>query len=318
MAGNAIAMKHAPNVPQCADAIEKIVLEAGLPKGLLVNLRISHDEIPSLIGNELISAVTFTGSTRAGRIIAALSGKHLKKCVLELGGSDPFIVLADADIGQAARIGAASRLLNAGQSCIAAKRFIVERAVADDFLDALITELKAAVIGDPMDPKTTVGPLARQDLRDALHDQVLRSIQQGSNCLIGGDLLQRAGWYYPVTLLTEVKSGTAAWEEELFGPVAVVRVVENADEALAAANDSPYGLGAAVFTRDLDRIKAWSADLHAGAVFFNGMVKSDPRLPFGGVKRSGYGRELGKLGILEFVNQKTVWIALGLVPNGPS
>jgi succinate-semialdehyde dehydrogenase/glutarate-semialdehyde dehydrogenase len=309
MAGNAVALKHAPNVPGCALAIESLCREAGLPEGLLVNLFAEHDQIAAIIATDSVAAVSFTGSTRAGAIVAELAGRNLKKCVLELGGSDPFVVLADGDIEAAARAGSASRLLNSGQSCIAAKRFIVEEAAADAFLGHLQAELEQAVLGEPLEPSTTIGPLARADLRDALHEQVQQSVQAGARCRMGGFIPKQPGWYYPVTLLTEVGPGMAAWEEELFGPVAAVRVVADADAALRAANDTSYGLGAAVYTSDTDRIAAWSAALEAGAVFFNGMVKSDPRLPFGGIKRSGFGRELGAQGIREFVNEKTVWIA---------
>jgi len=309
MAGNAVALKHAPNVPGCALAIENLCREAGLPDGLLVNLFAEHEQIGAIIATDSIAAVSFTGSTRAGATVAKLAGQHLKKCVLELGGSDPFVVLADGDLKAAARVGSASRLLNSGQSCIAAKRFIVEEPAAEAFLRYLETELDQAVVGNPLDPATTIGPLAREDLRDALHEQVEQSVRAGAHCLMGGFIPEQPGWYYPVTLLTEVGPGMAAWEEELFGPVAAVRVVADADAALRAANDTSYGLGAAVYTADSERIREWSRSLNAGAVFFNGMVKSDPRLPFGGVKRSGFGRELGAQGIREFVNQKTVWVA---------
>lgn len=309
MAGNAVALKHAPNVPACASAIEALCTEAGLPEGLLVNLYAEHAQIEAIIGTASIAAVSFTGSTRAGALVAAAAGRQLKKCVLELGGSDAFVVLEDADIELAAEVGAASRLLNSGQSCIAAKRFIVVEAVAEAFLASLERRLREAVVGDPLDPDTTVGPLAREDLRTTLDLQVQGSIRAGANCIMGGSIPKQDGWFYPVTLLTQVRPGMAAWEEELFGPVAVARVVPDAEAALSAANDTPYGLGAAVFTAEAERIRAWSGALKAGAVFFNGMVKSDPRLPFGGIKRSGYGRELGPQGIREFVNEKTVWIA---------
>ena len=309
MAGNAVALKHAPNVPDCAQAVLDLFTEADLPSGLFANLRASHDTIEALIGHEVIEAVTFTGSTRAGAIVAGLAGKHLKKTVLELGGSDPFVVLADADVEEAARVGCASRLLNAGQSCIAAKRFIVERAVAERFSTALLAQLDKAVVGDPMAPNTTVGPLAREDLRDTLHQQVCESVNGGARLLRGGVLPSVPGGSAPVTLITDVAPGMPAWSDELFGPVAVVRVVENENEALSAANDTLFGLGGAVFTSDPERADRWCKDLEAGAVFINGMVKSDPRLPFGGIRRSGYGRELGALGIREFVNQKTFWVA---------
>lgn len=317
MAGNAVLLKHAPNVPGCANAIADLFGESGALKSLVANLRISAEQTHALIASAEVAAVTLTGSTAAGESVAEIAGCNLKKVVLELGGSDPFIVLHDADLPAAARAGAQSRLLNSGQSCIAAKRFIVVEEAADMFIDHLRRELSEAPVGDPLAPNTRVGPLARRDLRDALHEQVLASVDAGARLMMGGEPMDRDGWFYPVTLLTEVGPGMPAWDEELFGPVAAVRVVADADAALAAANDSEYGLGAAVFTADVGMAERMARDLQAGAVFVNGMVKSDPRLPFGGIKRSGYGRELSWHGIREFVNTKTVWALDPTVTQGP-
>jgi succinate-semialdehyde dehydrogenase / glutarate-semialdehyde dehydrogenase len=317
MAGNAVLMKHAPNVPGCANAIEDLVNGVGALEGLLTNLRLSIEQTHALIGRPEVAAVTLTGSTRAGASVAETSGSNLKKVVLELGGSDPFIVLQDADLARAARIGTASRLLNSGQSCIAAKRFIVVESVADAFVEHLSRALSEAHVGDPLSPNTQVGPMARSDLRDALHAQVRASVDAGAVAEFGGDIPDGTGWFYPVTLLTNVGPGMPAWDEELFGPVAAVRVVRDTKEAINTANDSEYGLGAAVFTADMALASEMAHRLRAGAVFINGMVKSDPRLPFGGIKRSGYGRELSWHGIREFVNTKTVWVHDPTVTQAP-
>lgn len=306
MAGNAFLLKHAPNTPDCADAIEGI-LAAALPNGLAANLRVGVDRVTDLVADPRIAAVTLTGSTRAGESIAALAGRHLKKSVLELGGSDPFVVLVDADLERAAETAAASRLLNSGQSCIAAKRIIVVEDVAARFMAAFEARLLAAVVGDPADPTTTVGPLARADLREALHRQVTTSVGQGAVLRFGGQIPGGSGWFYPVSLLTEVGPGMPVWDEEVFGPVAAVRIVPGEEAAIAAANDTAYGLGASLCSGDTARAAELASRIEAGALFVNGPVKSDPRLPFGGIKRSGYGRELSWHGIREFVNQKTVW-----------
>jgi len=298
MAGNAVLLKHAPGVQGLAGDIEALVAQV-LPPGLLVNLRVDEARVGGLIEDPRVAAVTLTGSTRAGAAVAARAGAALKKSVLELGGSDPFVVLEDADLDAAARAGAASRLLNAGQSCIAAKRFIVVASVAEAFLARLLEHFRAA----------TIAPMAREDLRAALHAQVLDAVAAGGRCVLGGTLPDGPGWHYPPTVLVDIGPGMRAWEEELFGPVAAVRVVADAEAAIEAANDSTYGLGASVWTADPQAARGWVQRLDAGCVFINGMVKSDPRLPFGGVKRSGWGRELGRLGILEFVNARTVWIA---------
>ncbi len=309
-AGNAALLKHAPSVPGCALALEKLYRDAGYPEDLFRNLFIDVEATGDLIDNPLVRAVSLTGSVRAGRSVAARAGAAIKKCVLELGGSDPSLILADADLDAAVSSCAAGRLLNAGQSCIAAKRFIVVDAVREAFTEKLLARMRAATMGDPTEPGTELGPLARIDLRDILHDQVRRSMDAGATLLLGGEVPDRAGWWYPATVLTDVQEGMAAYQEEIFGPVSTIIPVADADEAIRVANDTRFGLGASVYTSDLGRGEHIAADLiDAGNCFVNGMVKSDPRLPFGGVKESGYGRELSPLGILEFTNLKTVWIA---------
>jgi succinate-semialdehyde dehydrogenase/glutarate-semialdehyde dehydrogenase len=308
MAGNGLLLKHAPQVQGCAEATVRVWREAGLPEGLAANLRLSDGDVATLIGDRRIAAVTLTGSTRAGRQVAAVAGAALKKTVLELGGSDPFIVLDDADLDRAADVGVASRLLNCGQSCIAAKRFIVQRSVLDPFTDRVQARLRDTRVGPPRDPRTQMGPMARADLRAALQQQVDHSVENGAVVLCGGQPLPGEGWFYPPTLLTNVGPGQQAWEDELFGPVATIHAVDSVDEAIAAANDTPHGLGASLWTRRTHGLEALIGRIDAGAVFVNGMVKSDPRLPFGGIKASGWGRELGTLGLMEFVNRRTVWV----------
>jgi len=307
LAGNSILLKHAPNAPRCAEAIES-VCAATLPRDVLVNVFAPVSAIPSLIADRRIAGVTLTGSTRAGRSVAELCGRALKPSVLELGGSDPFVVLADADLDLAARTGATARLQNNGQSCIAAKRFIVHRAVANEFVERFRGELAAARVGDPRDPSTTVGPLARRDLRDALAAQVDASVAAGARCLLGGATPGGPGFFYPPTLLVDPTDDMPAWSEETFGPVAVVRVVDSDDEAVRVANHSHYALGAALFTSDLDRGAVLAEKLRGGAVFVNAMVRSDPRLPFGGNDESGWGRELGRDGMRSFTRTRSVWI----------
>ncbi|SCF58991.1 NAD-dependent succinate-semialdehyde dehydrogenase [Streptomyces sp. Cmuel-A718b] len=300
-AGNGTLLKHANNVPQCALAVEEIVRKAGAPGGLCRTLLIKVDQVAGLIADPRVAAVTLTGSTEVGAIVASRAAAVLKKQVLELGGSDPFVVLADADIAQAAATAVKARYVNA-------KRFIVEEAVADEFAAAFTAAAAALKVGDPTDPDTAIGPMARANLRDTLHDQVRRTVDAGAVLVLGGKVPDGPGCYYPPTVLDHVRPGMAAFDEETFGPVAAITRVTSADDAITLANQTEYGLGAALWTSDLDRAQRFARVLDAGAVFINGMVASDPRLPFGGIKRSGYGRELGAEGIREFVNTKTVWI----------
>ena len=309
MAGNAAMLKHASNVPRCALTIEEIFRDAGFPRGLFATVLVGSSAVASLIADRRIAAVTLTGSDRAGSQVAERAGRELKKTVLELGGSDPFIVLADADVAIAAKTAAEARLVNSGQSCIAAKRFIVVEAVADRFLDRFTHELRSRRVGDPLARETQVGPQARADLRDALHKQVDESVKRGAKILLGGEIPAGKGAFYPPTLLTAVDKGMPAFDEETFGPVAAVVRAKDEGDAVRLANDSQFGLGASLWTQDRARAERMAAQIEAGSVFVNGLVKSDPRLPFGGIKRSGYGRELSEYGIREFVNIKTVWIA---------
>lgn len=307
MAGNTIVLKHASNVPGCALAIEDIFRRAGFPTDVFRTLLVESARVKSIIANPLVSAVTLTGSTEAGRSVAQTAGRHLKKTVLELGGSDAYLVLEDADLEHAANTCAASRLINAGQSCIAAKRFIVVAAVREEFERRLVDAMRRVQTGDPHDEQTTLGPLARHDLRDALHEQVQASIARGACCLIGGAIPEGPGAAYPPTVLTDVRRGMPAFDEELFGPVAAIVPVADEAEAVRTANESRFGLGAAVFTRDIERGTRIAAhELEAGCCCVNMLVQSDPRLPFGGIKDSGYGRELSHFGIREFVNIKSV------------
>ena len=306
MAGNATLLKHASNVSGCALAIEDIFLAAGIPKGLFRTLLIPSARVEPVVAHPLVRAATLTGSTRAGTAVAACAGKHLKKTVLELGGSDPYLVLADADLDLAVKTCASSRLVNSGQSCIAAKRFVVDRRVCEAFTDGLVEAMASFKMGDPLDPATEVGPQARLDLRDDVHRQVEESVAAGARIRLGGEIPAGQGFFYPPTVLTGVASGMPAYREEVFGPVAAVIEVDGDDQAVAIANDSEFGLGAAVFTRDTERGEFIAGRIEAGNVFVNALVASDPRLPFGGIKQSGYGRELGDQGIKEFVNAKTV------------
>ncbi|MET4579287.1 NAD-dependent succinate-semialdehyde dehydrogenase [Ottowia thiooxydans] len=305
--GNAMVLKHASNVPQCALALEDIFKRAGAPAGLFTTLLVGAGEVAGLIADPRISAVTFTGSTPAGRKIASQAGTALKKQVLELGGSDPFIVLADADIEAAAAVAVKARFQNTGQSCIAAKRFIVEQAAADRFVDAFCEGARKLHVDDPMQEHSTQGSMAKRHLRDELHAQVQASVQQGARLLLGGSPVDRPGAFYQPTVLDHVTPDMVAAQEETFGPAAAILRVSDADEAVRIANATNFGLGAALWTNDLDRARKLSRRIEAGAVFINGLVASDPRLPFGGIKESGYGRELGKLGLHEFTNTKTVW-----------
>lgn len=310
MAGNVIVLKHSPNTPQCAAAIEEILREAGAPEGLLTNLYITNDQAAEVIGDARVRGVTLTGSTRAGREIGATAGRALKKSVLELGGSDPFIILDDADIDEAVKIGVASRCLNSGQSCIAAKRFLVQHSIADTVRAKFADAMKARVVGDPLDRKTTIGPMARLDLRDGVADQVERARSAGSSIVIGGKKPAGldAGFFYEPTVIDNVTPDSPAWSEEIFGPVATFITFKDDADAVRIANDSPFGLGASIWTRDIERAKRLAPVIESGCVFVNGLVKSDPRYPFGGIKDSGYGRELGRDGVIEFMNAKTIWI----------
>jgi len=309
MAGNTGLLKHASNVPRCALHIEAVFREAGFPDGVFRTLLVGSSAVARLIGDARIEAVTLTGSENAGRVVGEQAGRAIKKSVLELGGSDPFVVLDDADVAIAARTAADARLINSGQSCICAKRFIVVEPIADRFLELFKAELSSRRMGDPLDPATQVGPQARPDLRDDLHKQVEESIKRGARRLLGGEIPAGKGAFYPATLLSAVDKGMPAFDEETFGPVAAVIRAKDESDAIRLANDSTFGLGASVWTRDHQRAERVAARIEAGCVFVNGMVKSDPRLPFGGVKRSGYGRELSEYGIREFVNIKSVWIA---------
>lgn len=310
IAGNGVLLKHAPNVPMCALELVELFRAAGFPDGIFTNLFIDVDTAGSLIRDARVQAVTLTGSTRAGRQVAAIAGSRIKSCVLELGGSDPYVVLEDADLPRTVEACVTGRLINGGQSCIAAKRMIVHEAVADAFTEAVVARMATVRVGDPMAEHTDVGPLAREDLRDHLAGQVARSIDAGAKCLLGGKVPDAPGWFYPATVLAEVAPGMPAYDEELFGPVASIIRAESEDDALRIANDTAYGLGAAVFTRDLERGERIArTGIEAGSCFVNDFVKSDPRLPFGGVKASGFGRELADFGIREFVNVKTVQVA---------
>jgi succinate-semialdehyde dehydrogenase/glutarate-semialdehyde dehydrogenase len=311
MAGNAGVLKHSANVTGCALEIESILHEAGVPEKVFRSLITDIDGAQRVIEHEQVKAVTLTGSTRAGKAVAKTAGSMLKKTVLELGGSDPYVILKDADIKKAAEMCVTSRLINSGQSCIAAKRFIVVQDVYDEFVDAFVKNMKAKKMGDPLeDEDTDLGPQAREDLRDDLHEQVTKSIDAGAECILGGQIPDRDGSYYPPTVLVNVAEGMPAYEEELFGPVASVIKVANEDEAIQVANDSEFGLGAAVFSEDVENAQKIAAKkLEAGCCFVNSFVKSDPRLPFGGIKKSGYGRELSHYGIKEFVNIKTVYVS---------
>jgi succinate-semialdehyde dehydrogenase/glutarate-semialdehyde dehydrogenase len=308
MAGNGAVLKHASNVPQCALAIEEAFRDAGFPQGLLRTVLVSGSAIEPIIADDRIRAVTLTGSADTGSRIAELAGHALKKTVLELGGSDPFIVLADADIEAAATTAVRARNQNNGQSCIAAKRFVVVDSVAADFERRFAKGVEDLVIGDPMDPKTQVGPLARRDLLDTLERQVEQSVRAGARILTGGERVNGKGYFFTPTVLGNVTRDMAAFREETFGPVAAVVRVRDADEAVRVANDSAYGLGASIWTRDAAGGERLARRIEAGSVFVNGMVASDPRLPFGGIKRSGYGRELSAFGAREFTNIQTIWI----------
>ncbi|HZQ98996.1 MAG TPA: NAD-dependent succinate-semialdehyde dehydrogenase [Chloroflexota bacterium] len=309
MAGNAMVLKHASNVPQCALALEKMALEAGFPEGLLKTVLVSGSRTDRLIEDPRVRMVTLTGSDVAGSKVAATAGRVLKKTVLELGGSDPYIVLEDADLAAAAKVAATARNQNTGQSCIAAKRFIVVEPVADEFLKRFVDEVKALKVGDPMERDTNLGPMARDDLRVALERQLDATVKQGAKIAVGGGRVAGKGYFFQPTILSDVTSDMPAFREETFGPMAAVIRARDEQVALRLANDSEFGLGAAVWSRDVERAQRLARRIESGQVFVNGMVASDPRLPFGGVKRSGYGRELSSFGLRELVNIQTIVVA---------
>jgi succinate-semialdehyde dehydrogenase / glutarate-semialdehyde dehydrogenase len=306
MAGNVALLKHASNVPGCARAIQEIIERAGFPAGTFQSLFMQSDRVGAMIDDSRVRAVTLTGSEAAGSAVAARAGKRLKKTVMELGGSDPFIVMPSADLDAAVETAVRARTINNGQSCIAAKRFLVHTAIADAFTERFVAAMAALRIGDPMDDETDVGPLATPAIRDDLHAQVAASVRAGARVLTGGTSIGGTGNFYAPTVLTDIPEDSPAWRDELFGPVASIFIVRSIDHALRIANATKFGLGSAAWTRDADEQIRFIEELEAGAVFINGMVASDPRLPFGGVKHSGFGRELGEHGIHEFVNIKTV------------
>ncbi|MFY4814425.1 NAD-dependent succinate-semialdehyde dehydrogenase [Haloarcula sp. AONF1] len=307
-AGNVGLLKHASNVPGCALALEEVFAEAGYPDGAFQTLMVGSSDVDDILADDRVRAATLTGSGPAGRAVAETAGKHLKKTVLELGGSDPFIVLDDADLDAALETGVQARTLNGGQSCIAAKRFIVHTDVYEEYVDGLVAAFEDLTVGDPMSDETDVGPQADPDLMAELHDQVQASVDAGATVLTGGEPLDRSGAFYPPTVLTDVPSGCPADTEETFGPVATVYEVADVEEAIEVANDTRFGLGASLWTADRERGQRLARDISAGCVYINEMTKSDPRVPFGGIKDAGYGRELSEMGIKEFVNKKTVWV----------
>jgi len=305
MAGNVGLLKHASNVPQCALAIEEVLIDAGFPEGCFQTLLISSSKVNMILDDERVKAATLTGSEGAGSKVAERAGMNLKKTVLELGGSDPFIVLKDADIEKAAKTGAKARMINNGQSCIAAKRFILEESIANEFLSIFKSEFEKIKIGDPSKDEFDYGSMAREDLAEELEEQVNKSVKKGAKILIGG---KRNKAFFEPTILTDVKAGMPAYEEELFGPVAVVLIAKDEKQAIKLANDSRFGLGGSLWSKDLEKAKKLVREVESGAVYINKLMASHPAVPFGGVKMSGYGRELSEMGIKEFVNQKTIWI----------
>ena len=307
-AGNVTILKHAPGVPQCAIAISSLMEEVNTPKGVFQNLFLGNDQAAQIIRDSRIQGVTLTGSSRAGKEVGAVAGGNLKTMVMELGGSDPFVVFADTDLDEAAEIGALARCINSGQSCVSAKRFLVERSAFSDFAQRFTRCLSARKVGDPTDRSVQIGPLARKDLKDNLVRQISQSVAAGAEVLFCGDVPKGPGFFYPVSAITNVTEEMPAYSEELFGPAAILIPFDNEDHAVALANDTAYGLGASLWTSDRSRAKRLIPCIDAGAVFVNGLVKSDPRIPFGGIKESGFGRELAYEGLREFTNRKTVWI----------
>ncbi|MFH1000298.1 MAG: NAD-dependent succinate-semialdehyde dehydrogenase [Bacteroidota bacterium] len=309
MAGNAAVLKHASNVQASAQNIESVFNLAGFPENLFRNLIIKNTQVEELIRQPFIKAATLTGSEFAGSKVASTCGKEIKKTVLELGGADAFIVLKDANLEKAAKTAVQSRMLNNGQSCIAAKRFIIDHSIMDEFIRLINIEIDKLVIGNPLEKTTTVGPLARADLREEIHAQVLKSIEQGATIIRGGKFIEGEGYFYEPTIVTNLKPGMALYAEESFGPVFSLFSFENEEDAVRIANDTEFGLGGSIWTEDLIKGESMARRIESGSIFINGMTKSDPRLPFGGIKKSGYGRELSHYGIKEFVNIKTIWIA---------
>lgn len=309
MAGNVGILKHASNVPMSALAIEQIFSLAGFPQNTFKTLLIGSSQVSDIIKNPKVKAATLTGSEHAGKKVASSCGNELKKTVMELGGSDPFIILEDANLDEAINTAVIARLINNGQSCIAAKRFIVVKEIYNEFEKKFVEKMKNVKIGDPMNEETELGPMAREDLLIELDEQVKKSVKLGAKLLCGGERLNRQGYYYPATVIADSKPGMPSYDEELFGPVASLFKAADDEDAIRIANDSPFGLGASLWSNNLEKAKSLATKIESGSVFINGLVKSDPRLPFGGVKISGYGRELSHYGIKEFVNVKTVWIA---------
>ncbi len=307
MAGNVGLLKHSSNVPQCALAIEEIFMRAGFSPGVFQTLLIESGQVDRLLEDPRIAAATLTGSEPAGRAVAGRAGQQIKKTVLELGGSDPFIVMPSTDLPSTVAAAVSARTINNGQSCIAAKRFIVAREIYQEFANQFVRGMEALHIGDPMDASTDIGPLATSKIRDDLHDQVIRAKESGATVLTGGEKIQCKGHFYPPTVLANISRQSSIFHEELFGPVAMLFQVKDAGEAIDLANDSPFGLGSSVWTNDAAEAERFMDEIEAGQVFVNGPVASDPRLPFGGIKKSGYGRELSAVGIREFVNIKTIW-----------
>ena len=306
-AGNVGLLKHASNVPQCALALERLFLDAGAPEGVFQTLLIGSEAVAAVLADPRVSAATLTGSEPAGSSVAAIAGKHIKRTVLELGGSDPFVVMPSADLDAAISTAVDARIINSGQSCIAAKRFIVHRSIADRFTQGFCEKMRSLVVGDPADAATAVGPLATRQIRDDIHEQVRQSVAGGAKLLLGGEPLDRPGWYFQPTVLADAPPGTPAYGDEIFGPVATILTASDVDEAIRIANDVDFGLGASAWTRDEAEADCLARGLAAGNVFINAMVVSDPRFPFGGIKKSGYGRELGgAIGMREFMNMKTV------------